>query len=371
MNLLNDPNDPNDPNDSVDFFLDSYDYELPQELIANRPKKIRSLARLLVYDQQTDKIFHDFFCHLPRYLPKNSLLIFNNSKVIPSRLWALKKTGGKGEIFILQQGKKENEALCFLKFSGKRKEGESFLLQGNFSQEVTATLLTRDSSDNASFILKFSCPLEFILEKAGQIPLPPYIRKGIADNRDHKDYQTVFAKQAGSVAAPTAGLHFDYPLLWFLKNEGHLTKEICLHVGVGTFKPIESPNILDHTMHSENFSVPLETVRALNSYEKKRCVAVGTTSLRVLETLFEKTEAKTNLREEEIISSTNIFLTPASCVKSVGGLITNFHLPKSSLLVLVSSLIGRKKALEIYQQAMASGYYFYSYGDGMLIKLSE
>jgi S-adenosylmethionine:tRNA ribosyltransferase-isomerase len=345
-----------------DLDLENYNYNLPEELIAQRPNPIgRSHSKLLVYIKSENRIVHDSFSRINDYLPKNSTLVFNNSKVYPSRLIGTKKTGGKAEIFILDLFS-DNEFIknCLIKCRGKKSIGDQFLLQEN--QAVIVRI-----GDDGSFDLKFSSKMDHdYLLSHGKIPIPPYIRGGESDEKDKSDYQTIYAKNTGSVAAPTAGLHFTPELLDELKNSGHQDLYVTLHVGIGTFRPLSSKNLLEHKMHSETFFLDSANLSKI-SKECKNIIPVGTTSLRVLESI--KEMLKNGDVESSKNYSTSIFLHPKNPPTSVSGLITNFHLPKSSLLILVSSLIGREKALEIYQEAVENKYRFFSYGDAMLILL--
>ncbi len=345
-----------------DLNLENYNYDLPDELIAQRPNATgRSHSKLLVYLKNEDKIVHDNFSRINSYLPKNSRLVFNNSKVYPSRLLGTKKTGGKAEIFILNLFS-ENKLVknCLIKCRGKKSLGDQFLLPERQAEIIRV-------GDDGSFDLKFDSIIDQdYLHSYGKIPIPPYIRGGESDERDKSDYQTTYAKNTGSVAAPTAGLHFTPELLAELKKSGHQDLYLTLHVGIGTFRPLASENILEHKMHSETFFLDAENLSLL-SKDKENLIPVGTTSLRVLESI--KGMLKDGTIESSKNYSTNIFLHPKNPPTSVRGLITNFHLPKSSLLILVSSLVGREKALEIYREAVENKYRFFSYGDAMLILL--
>lgn len=344
-----------------DLELKNYDYLLPEHLIAHRPPQSRTSARLLVYDQNDDSVTHSTFAQLGQFLEPQSSLFFNQSKVFPCRLRAQKKTGAKVEVFVLSVvPTKESGPVvypCLLKSSGKKKLGEELLLPDGETAKIESI-----DQQTALFHLSFSCSdLLSYLEGHAQMPIPPYIRQGESDEQDRHDYQTCFAKETGSVAAPTAGLHFTDELLAQLASLGHRNEYLTLHVGLGTFSPVKVDNILDHQMHSESFSLDQKTWRALQNNSSK--VAVGTTSLRAMESAVRNPDfqAETNY-------STSIFLYPGQEVKSITGLITNFHLPKSTLLMLVSSLIGREKTLELYELAVREKYKFFSYGDGMFIK---
>lgn len=339
-----------------DLLLSSYHYVLPEELIAQRPAPE---SRLLVYNAQTDTVIHERFSRIGEYLPKDSLLVFNRSKVFPSRLLGKKESGGAAELFLLSLSKNQDGAFsALIKTTSKKKLGTKFFFPHDLIAEITA--IYPDGTFGVNFNLE---DINSYLEKFAKIPIPPYIRKGESDEADRKDYQTVYAEEVGSVAAPTAGLHFKAELLSELKAKGIETASVTLHVGIGTFRPVKTENILDHQMHAENFFFDdVNEEKIIEARKKhKKIFAVGTTSLRVLESSYNR-----NLKPNEMYS-TNIFLHPGVDVKSVDGLLTNFHLPESSLLMLVSSLIGRKKTLELYEIAIKERYRFFSYGDAMLI----
>lgn len=340
---------------NLDLQLSSYHFDLPEELIAQRPD---ASSRLLVYKVLTNEVIHDYFANIGDYLPSESLLVFNRSKVFPSRLLGTKKSGGKAELFLLSTTSQYGIYPALIKTSSKKKIGDQYI----FSSDLVAILekINQDGTFGVSFNNKEIIPF---LEKHAKIPIPPYIRNGESDELDRKNYQTIYAKEVGSVAAPTAGLHFSNEL--FKKLESHKIKKafVTLHVGLGTFKPVTVNNLLDHQMHSEKFMVDEINNKLINNARitEKKIFAVGTTSLRVLESIYGKEIDSNNLYE------TDIFLYPGKEVKSIQGLITNFHLPQSTLLMLVSSLIGREKALELYDIAIKERYRFFSYGDGMLI----
>lgn len=343
---------------NIDLLTESYDYELPEEYIASRPSPGRDSSKLLVYKQSEDQIIHTSFKELHQYLDPENLLVLNDSKVFPCRLFGQKPSGGKVELFLLSLLEKQGLYHCMIRTSGKKNIGDKF----EFG-DLKAEIVTRGSEGDfwVRFNLTAASLLNF-LEEQGQIPIPPYIRKGIADEQDLEDYQTVYAKETGSVAAPTAGLHFTPEVFKNLEDKGVDKAFVTLHVGAGTFKPVNAENIQDHKMHEEFFHVTQENLKKLNS--KKNIIAVGTTSLRVLESTFNGEEF---LGTPDGLSSTDIFLYPGVEVKSIKGLITNFHLPKSTLLMLVSALLGREKTLSLYEEAKKQNYRFFSYGDGMLI----
>lgn len=339
-----------------DFLLSSYDYHLPEELIATRPVADRHSSKLLVFDEATGNITHSTFAHIGDFLPNNSTIVFNRSKVFPCRLLGKKASGGSAEVFILSLLQERNLYPAMIKATGKRKVGDQFHFEG--------LAITLEEITDKGFLVSTSLShQEFLshLEEIGKIPIPPYIRGGESDEEDRKNYQTVFAQEVGSVAVPTAGLHFSGELLEKLK-EDHQLATVTLHVGAGTFAPVKAENITEHTMHEELFSIDDVNLELIN--QSLFTVAVGTTTLRTLESCFH--EQKINCPANSW-QKTSIFLYPGCPVRSVDALVTNFHLPKSSLIMLVSALIGREKTLELYRVAIENKYRFYSYGDGMLI----
>ncbi len=342
-----------------DLKLSNYDYFLPSELIAQRPTAKRPQSRLLIYNAKSDSILDSYFYKLNEHLPKNSHLVFNNSKVFPCRLFGKKTSGGNVELFVLDLEVKNNLYPCLCKASGKRKIGEVFIISG-----IEAKI--KDLESGKVFVEFLVDDFEKFLYQNGSVPIPPYIRDGKSDEKDRSDYQTVYAKDQGSVAAPTAGLHFDENLLSQLKSCGHKSSELCLHVGLGTFAPVKVDDLSNHQMHSERFSFAPKDLQEIKEHWGG-LIAVGTTSLRGLESSCNE-KGIINIEDSKFYE-TDIFLYPGKKIHSVKGLITNFHLPKSTLLMLVSSLIGREKTLEIYDYAIKKKYRFFSYGDAMLILL--
>lgn len=345
----------------LDLELSSYDYELPSELIASRPMEKRDESRLLAFDMSSRSITHTKFKQLTDLLPANSTLVLNQSKVFPCRLIGRKSTGGEAEAFVLSLLPKDGNYQVLLKAGGKRKIGDSF----HFDSLVLH--LTEIGAEGTFWVSPNFGHMEFLsfLELKGGIPIPPYIRDGIADEKDREDYQTVFAANSGSVAAPTAGLHFTPELLEQIKTKGHKIAYVTLHVGLGTFRPVKTATITDHQMHSENYSVSKENADLIRA-SKGRIVAVGTTALRVLESSWK--DGDFDFPVEGQYRETRIFLHPGIPVHSICGLVTNFHLPQSSLLMLVSAIIGREKVLKLYSEAINERYRFFSYGDAMFIK---
>lgn len=349
-----------------DFKLSSYTYQLPQSLIAQTPAVPRDSSRLMIVDSQSQPT-HVTFRDLPNWLKSGDLLVLNNTRVIPARLYGYKTTGSQVEILLLEE-RSPNTWLALVK------PGKRFTLGAkiNFDaldqslDSLQATVIGKDDATGGR-ILEFTTPekrsLWQLLEHYGQLPLPPYIAEG---NTADEQYQTVYAQTPGAIAAPTAGLHFTPELLTKLKNQGINQAYITLHVGIGTFRPVEVEQIQDHTMHQEWIEVSAETIAKIRATKEKggRVIAVGTTVTRALEGAAKET--KSDLIEA-FRGQTNLFIYPGYQWQVVDGLITNFHLPGSSLLMLVSAMIGRQKLLSLYQEAIALQYRFYSFGDAMLI----
>ena len=338
-----------------DLLTSSYDYDFDESLIAARPADPRDHSKLLVYHEAEDRIEHRIFKDLPEIISSGDQLVFNQSKVYPCRLLAQKASGGKAELFLLSLESTEGQYPVMIKSNGKKHIGDQYFL-GDFSFTI------KSRGEGAVFWGEFniaSNELLDLLESQGQVPIPPYIRDGKADEQDKSDYQTIYAQNTGSVAAPTAGLHFTETVFQNLEAKGIEKAFVTLHVGMGTFKPVQTESILEHQMHSELFELDDSNRDKIKA--AKRRIAVGTTSLRVLESVYDDGQFSKSQ------GSTDIFLYPGVEVKSISGLLTNFHLPKSTLLMLVSSLIGREKTLELYKVAIQEKYRFYSYGDAMLI----
>ena len=353
-----------------DFF-----YNLPQELIAQEPLANREASRLLVLDKKSGKIKHDNFYNIASFLKAGDVLVLNNSKVFPARLKAKKKiSGGKLEIFLhkkIDEDILKNTWHCLLK--GKVKLGLDLVVSNKLSAKVI------NINDDSTFLLEFNLKgHDFWTEinKIGEVRLPPYIKREMTDSRDKERYQTVYAKneKIGSVAAPTAGLHFSPEVLEGLKKKGIKIKQLTLHVGLGTFLPLKVENLKDHKMHSEYLEISKDTIKAVLEAKKlgSRVVAVGTTSCRALEALASCKPGNINIlsskyKLETKAMWTDIFIYPGYKFKLVDALITNFHLPKSSLLMLVSALASKKHIDRAYQVAVEESYRFFSYGDAMLI----
>lgn len=343
----------------TDFDLKSYDFDLPEELIASRPVPDRHSSKLLVYREETNEVIHSSFKDIAKFLPDASTLVFNRSKVFPCRLIGKKPSGGEAEVFILSLLHTAGLYPAMIRASGKRKVGDIFQF-GRLQCELI------EVNGNGTFNVRFNLPHEElinVLESIGKIPIPPYIRNGESDDEDKKTYQTVFANEVGSVAAPTAGLHFSENLLKDLESRGHKLATVTLHVGAGTFAPVKAENILEHQMHEEFFTIDETNLKRIQ--EAKFRIAVGTTTLRTLESSF--SDGNVQFKDPGSLQKTSIFLHPGKSVHSIDALVTNFHLPQSSLIMLVSSIIGREKTLELYRKAIDHKYRFFSYGDGMLI----
>jgi len=340
--------------DSTDTLLtSSYDYHLPEGHIATTPVHPRDHAKLLVYDRKSDTITHTSFSKLLDYLPKACDVFLNDTRVIKARIFGTKESGGKVELLF----NKPLDALhSLVLIKGRVKVGTT--LTFDQALKATVTALNPDGSRIVTFShqgrpIRFEA-LVLLLDEIGHIPLPPYIQR---EDRaeDETDYQTLFAANAGAVAAPTASLHFT-PSLFEALQQRHRTYKITLHVGAGTFKPVEVDHILDHPMHSEYFHIPDEAAAVLDS--SRKILAIGTTVTRTVEYY-----ARTGKKDGEC----DLFLNPHNPPQRVDHLLTNFHLPKSTLIMLVSAFIGREKTLALYEEAIVNDYRFFSYGDAMLV----
>lgn len=332
-----------------DFYFD-----LPQELIAQYPLAKRSDSRLLIYDRKTGSSAHHLFKDVTQFLQPGDLLVMNNSKVIPARLYGRKESGGKIELLIERlQG--DNSFLAHIKASKSPKAGTLIYLDNDWRLEVL-------SKQDDLYHCQVLGDVEMMLEQIGHMPLPPYITRA-DETMDSERYQTVYAKYKGSVAAPTAGLHFDEELLQQLQKKGINIAYSTLHVGAGTFRPVRCEMISEHKMHSEQFTITEALCQAVNETRAagKRVIAVGTTALRSLESAAEGGRLKPCSRD------TDIFIYPGYQFRICDGLITNFHLPESTLLMLVSAFIGHAQAMALYQEAIAQNYRFFSYGDASLL----
>ena len=335
-----------------------FDYDLPEELIAQDPLEDRSSSRLMVLDKKTGEVSHHVFKEIVKYLRPGDCLVLNNTKVIPARLFGVKE-GTMAKIEILLLKRRQNDVWETLVKPGKKaKPGTKIIFgDGLLTGEVI------DVVDDGNRLIQFSYEgiFEEILDKLGQMPLPPYITHQL---KDKNRYQTVYAKYDGSAAAPTAGLHFTKELLQQVKDKGVDIAEVTLHVGLGTFRPVKVDNVLDHHMHSEFYMVSQEAADKINNAKKNggRIISVGTTSTRTLEAASDE-----NGMLKECSGWTDIFIYPGYRFKIMEGLITNFHLPESTLVMLVSALAGREHVLNAYKEAVEERYRFFSFGDAMFI----
>lgn len=336
-----------------------YDYDLPEELIAQDPLEDRSSSRLMVLDRQTGDVEHRHFTDILEYLHPGDCLVINNTKVIPARLFGVKEdTQAKIEVLLLKR--KENDIWETLVKPGKKAKPGTKLVFGDGL--LTAEVVDVVEEGNRLIQFHYDGIFEEILDQLGQMPLPPYITHQL---KDKNRYQTVYAKYDGSAAAPTAGLHFTKELLQKVKDMGVDIAEVTLHVGLGTFRPVKVENVLDHHMHSEFYMVSQEAADKINRAKESghRVIAVGTTSTRTLEAA-----ADENGRLHETSGWTEIFIYPGYQIKVIDALITNFHLPQSTLVMLVSALAGREHVLHAYEIAVKERYRFFSFGDAMLIQ---
>lgn len=336
-----------------DFF-----YELPEELIAQTPLAQRDSSRLMVLDRQTGGVDHRHFFDIVDYLKPGDCLVMNDSRVLPARLLGHRPTGGAVEVLLLRDlGEKRWECLCK---PGKKMQPGSRVSFGNGALNATV----REVREDGNRVVEFDYEGIFleVLERLGKMPLPPYIK---AELSDQERYQTVYSRELGSAAAPTAGLHFTEELLERIREKGVRTAFVTLHVGLGTFRPVKAEEIGDHHMHSELCMMGKETAQILNETKAQggRVICVGTTSCRTLESL-----VREDGRYEAGSKWTDIFIYPGYQFKAMDALITNFHLPESTLLMLVSAFAGREHVLEAYRQAVAGRYRFFSFGDAMFIE---
>lgn len=342
------------------MLVKDFDFDLPPELIARYPVPDRDTSRLMLLNRSSQAVSEDYFSSLTDHLEPGDLLVMNDTRVIPARIFGTKDSGGKTEIFLVRRDAGPSERwYCLLRASKKFREGQVILLE----KGMTATICAR--SDNESWLVAFDGPepFEVWLEREGHIPLPPYLQRS-DDVLDRERYQTVYAKNPGAVAAPTAGLHFTRKLLEDLKVKGINTVYLTLHTGLGTFQPVRTECVEDHRIHTERFSIPVATAEAIRSTKSSggRIVAVGTTTARTLEYAAD-TEGKVVPGEGEA----DIFIFPGYTFKVIDALITNFHLPESTLLMLVSAFAGSRYIQDAYREAIRRGFRFYSYGDAMLI----
>lgn len=339
-----------------------FDFNLPESVIAQYPIEPRDHAKMLVVNE--DKMNDDIVLNFVQYLQPGDVVVFNNTKVIPTRLFGFRPSGGKVEIML----HKMEHGTCWRAFAKPARKAPIGMLL-TFNGDITGKII--EKFDGGEVRIQFDLALEDMmpwLEQYANLPLPPYIRGGIAEREDSERYQTIYAKEKGAVAAPTAGLHFTERLMQSLKNKAVICKEVTLHVGAGTFLPVKVDNIKEHKMHAEWGRVDTDVVDAI-AYAKmagKQIYAIGTTSLRLLESAYNHTEQKLMPWEGE----TDIFIYPGYKFKVIDGLLTNFHLPSSTLFMLVSAVAGLENMQKSYQYAIINGYRFYSYGDCCLLKVS-
>ena len=341
--------------------LDDYDYNLPEELIAQSPTSQRDKSRLMVLNRSDKTVEHKVFSDIIDYLKDGDCLVLNDSKVIPARLFGTKVSTGAKIEFLLIKRINENTWETMVRPSKKLKIGDKVVFGENNSLEAEMITLDEDGTRHARFT--FDGVFEEVLEEIGNLPLPPYIKR-MSDTADKNRYQTVYSKNDGSVAAPTAGLHFTKELLQKAKDKGVNIAYVTLHVGIGTFRPVKVENILEHEMHFESYSIDEENAKLINSTKEKgnRVIAVGTTSVRTVESA-----AKDTGKVVASNSATNLFVYPGYKFNVIDALITNFHLPKSTLLMLVSALYSRDDIMNAYDEAVKEKYRFFSYGDAMFI----
>ena len=341
------------------MLIEEFDFDLPQHLIAQTPLQKRDSSRLLILNKNTKSFSDKKFTDFVDLLNTNDLLIFNDTRVIKARLFGKKITGGKVEIMI-ERILDNHHALAHLKTSKKIFDGTIFEINEDVSVKVVR-------KENDLFYIEFNSNLSSydILEKYGHIPLPPYIERS-ADKSDENRYQTIYAKESGAVAAPTAGLHFTNEIFKALNDKKIKYTFLTLHVGAGTFQPVRENDLDRHQMHSESFNVPDKTIQMIDDAKSKngRIIAIGTTVLRALESKFSEETIQSGFKE------TSIFIKPGYTFKIVDALLTNFHLPKSTLFILVSAFSGSDTMKKLYQHAIKNEYRFFSYGDATFIERS-
>lgn len=346
----------NNKNNKDLFLRSSYYYNLPEEQIAQKPLEPRDSSRLLIFDRKTNTTQHKHFYNIIDYLNKGDVLVINNSRVLPARLFGFKDTGAKIEV-LLQKRLNLTQWEVIAKPFKRLEEGTVI----TFSENLSCKVISKATYGLCQIEFIFDGVFEMRLAEVGQVPLPPYIHEKL---KNKERYQTVYAKTEGSSAAPTAGLHWTTELLNKIKEKGVEIVEVLLHVGLGTFRPVKEDNILSHEMHSEYIEMSEENAITINRAKKegRRVIAVGTTSVRVLESCASK-EGKVIPQKRD----TNIFIYPPYQFKIVDGLITNFHLPESTLIMLVSAFAGYDQTMDIYNTAVQEKYRFFSFGDAMFI----
>lgn len=356
-------------NKTPGYDIKDFDYELPEELIAQHPADRRDNSRLMVLDRKNGVTEHRRFHNLPRLLKPSDVLVVNDTRVVPARLLGQKESGGRVEVLLIDyaggfqtgKGPYKFECRCLIRASRAPKPGAELL----FGKGVSGRVI---SSDNGSYKVEFTSdtPFQKVLEKIGRVPLPPYIRRSEQHKEeDRENYQTVYAAQNGAVAAPTAGFHFSQPLLDELEKKGIEIIAVTLHVSYGTFMPVRVTDIRNHMMHSESYHISTRAAARINQAKRagRRIVAVGTTSVRTLEYAADESG-----RIESCRGECDLFIYPGYKFRIADAVITNFHLPKSTLLMLVSAFAGRENILSAYREAINKGYRFFSYGDAMMIQ---
>ena len=358
------------------FALNDFNYHLPEHLIAQTPAQQRARSRLLVLNRSDGAVSHGIFADVEHLLTPSDLLVINDTRVMPARLFGRKETGGKIEVLIIDFSDRQGHSVsgkpvvceCLVRASKAPKPG----MHLDFGPDLKAVVM---DAFEKTFAIAFICeqPFETALDRIGKMPLPPYIRRsrgkdGLLNETsgdDHRSYQTVYAAQTGAVAAPTAGLHFTWELLKRLEQKGIEIATITLHVGYGTFAPVKVEDIRDHRIHTESYFITPETANAINAARQsgRRVIAVGTTTVRTLEYA-----ARSNGAVAAGGGDCDLFIYSDYAFNIVDAMITNFHLPKSTLLMLVSAFAGRERIFNAYQEAIENQYRFYSYGDAMLIR---
>lgn len=349
--------------------IDEFDYNLPEELIAQYPSKERDKCRLMVLNREDGSLSHEMFYDIIDHLREGDCMVFNSSKVIPARLFGTKISTGVPVEFLLVKRKNNPDEWETMVRPGRRLKPGDRVAFGEGSNQIEAEIISY--GDGGTRIVKFYYDGIFMerLEELGKMPLPPYIDRE-SEEEDKEMYQTVYADKPGSVASPTAGLHFTEELLEKVKAKGVKLEFVTLHVGIGTFRPVKVENIEDHKMHFEEYSISEETADSINAsiLSGNRIISVGTTSTRTLESAAYKDEKTGKFLIKSGGGSTGIFIYPGYKFKIVNALVTNFHLPKSTLIMLISALYNREKILEAYEVAVKEKYRFFSYGDAMLIE---
>lgn len=335
---------------------EEYNYNLPKERIAQTPLEPRDSSKLLVYSRKNENVEHKIFRDILDYLNENDVLVINTTRVIPARLYGKKETGANVEILLLKRIDIKTWQ-CMVKPGRRLKEGTKIII----SDKLEAIIKKEQEEGLREVEFIFNGVFEEIIEEIGTMPLPPYITEKL---KDKERYQTIYSKEKGSAAAPTAGLHFTKELLEKIRKKNVEVLEVTLHVGLGTFKPVQEEQIENHKLHSEYFEITDYVANRINlaKKEKRRIICVGTTSVRVLESACDENGVLVGQK-----NNTEIFIYPPYKFKIVDSLITNFHLPESTLIMLVSALIGREKTLELYNLAIDNEYRFFSFGDAMFI----